>query len=133
MNLGQFIETYQAAITQAVLRTYPPVYTAQNRDQWGFDLRQMRRRPLGAQSDAIRAVAVSLQRHRGTNLVGEMGTGKTTIGAAAAYLAGFSSVLVLCPPHCRPTGEDSFSAVLRRLMKARRMSGPSVTAVKIPH
>jgi SNF2 family DNA or RNA helicase len=99
MNLAGFIETYQAAITQAVLRTYPPVYTAQNRDQWGFDLRQMRRRPLGAQSDAIRAVAVSLQRHRGTNLVGEMGTGKTTIGTAAAYLAGFSSVLVLCPPH----------------------------------
>jgi hypothetical protein len=44
-------------------------------------------------------VAVSLQQHRGTNLVGEMGTGKTTIGTAAAYLAGFSSVLVLCPPH----------------------------------
>lgn len=99
MNLVQFIETYQDAITQAVLRTYPPVYTAQNRDQWGIDLRQMRRRPLGAQSDAIRAVAVSLQRHRGTNLVGEMGTGKTTIGTAAACLAGFSSVLVLCPPH----------------------------------
>lgn len=28
-----------------------------------------------------------------------MGTGKTTIGAAAAHLAGFRSVLVLCPPH----------------------------------
>lgn len=25
---------------------------------------------------------------------------------------------------CRQTGEDSFSAVLRRLMKARRMSAP---------
>lgn len=99
MNLTQFIETYQDAITQAVLRTYPPVYTARNRDEWGFDLRRLRRRPLGAQGDAIRAVAVSLRRHRGTNLVGEMGTGKTTIGAAAAHLAGFTSVLVLCPPH----------------------------------
>ena len=91
MNLTQFIETYQDAITQAVLRTYPPVYTARNRDEWGFDLRRLRRRPLGAQGDAIRAVAVSLRRHRGTNLVGEMGTGKTTIGAAAAHLAGFNS------------------------------------------
>jgi len=99
MNLAQFIETYQDAITQAVLRTYPPVYTARNRDEWGFDLHQLRRRPLGAQGDAIRAVAVSLRRHRGTNLVGEMGTGKTTIAAGAAYLAGFTSVLVLCPPH----------------------------------
>jgi hypothetical protein len=99
MNLAQFIETYQDAITRAVLRTYPPVYTARNRDEWGFDLSRLRRRPLGAQGDAIRAVAVSLGRHRGTNLVGEMGTGKTTIAAAAAYLAGFKSVLVLCPPH----------------------------------
>ncbi len=99
MNLSQFIETFQEAITRAVLRTYPPLYSARNRHQWGFDLRRLRRRPLGAQGDAIRAVALSLQRHRGTNLVGEMGTGKTTIAAAAAHLAGFRRVLVLCPPH----------------------------------
>jgi hypothetical protein len=99
MELFQLIETFQEAITRAVLRTYPPLYSARNRHQWGFDLRRLRRRPLGAQGDAIRAVALSLQRHRGTNLVGEMGTGKTTIAAAAAYLAGFRRVLVLCPPH----------------------------------
>lgn len=99
MNLARFIETYQDAITQAVVRTYPPVYSARNRDEWGFDVRRLRRQPLGAQGDTIRAVAVSLQRHRGTNLVGEMGTGKTTIAAAAAYLAGSQRVLVLCPPH----------------------------------
>lgn len=28
-----------------------------------------------------------------------MGTGKTMIGASAAYLAGFRRILVLCPPH----------------------------------
>lgn len=99
MNLARFIETFREAITRAVLRTYPPLYSARNRHQWGFDLQRLRRRPLGAQGDAIRAVALSLQRHRGTNLVGEMGTGKTTIAAAAAYLAGFLRVLVLCPPH----------------------------------
>jgi hypothetical protein len=99
VNLARFIETFQEAITRAVLRTYPPLYSARNRHQWGFDLRRLRRRPLGAQGDAIRAVALSLQRHRGTNLVGEMGTGKTTIAAAAAHLAGFRRVLVLCPPH----------------------------------
>ncbi|HXH20629.1 MAG TPA: helicase-related protein [Dehalococcoidia bacterium] len=99
MNLARFIETFQETITRAVLRTYPPLYTARNRHQWGFDLRRLRRRPLGAQGDAIRAVALSLQRHRGTNLVGEMGTGKTTIAAAAAHLAGSRRALVLCPPH----------------------------------
>ena len=31
-----------------------------------------------------------------------MGTGKTFIGAAAAHMAGFRRVLVLCPPHLVP-------------------------------
>jgi len=98
-GLPEFLDTYQDAITRAVLAAYPPIYSARNRYDWGFDLTRLRRSPLGAQADAIRAVAVSLRQHRGTNLVGEMGTGKTTIGAAAAYLAGFKRIIVLCPPH----------------------------------
>ena len=31
-----------------------------------------------------------------------MGTGKTFIGAAAAYMAGFQRILVICPPHLVP-------------------------------
>lgn len=54
---------------------------------------------MGAQADAIRACTLSLRTHRATNVVGEMGTGKTTIGAAAGALAGFRRILVLCPPH----------------------------------
>lgn len=81
------------------MKAYPPLYSAHSRDELGFDLRRLGRRPMGAQADAIRACALSLQRHRATNLVGEMGTGKTTIGTAAAALAGFERILVLCPPH----------------------------------
>src|SRR5207253_7292170 len=35
----------------------------------------------------------------GTNVVGEMGTGKTMIACSAAFLAGMRRVLVICPPH----------------------------------
>jgi hypothetical protein len=56
-----------------VLAAYQPLYTAHSRDEWGFDLTLLRRRPLGAQGDAIRALALSLQRHHGTNLLDEMG------------------------------------------------------------
>ncbi|MEX2554064.1 MAG: DEAD/DEAH box helicase family protein, partial [Actinomycetota bacterium] len=98
-TLPELLTEHGEAITRAVLRAYPPVYTARTRDDWGFDLTKLKRRPMGAQGDAIRAAAVSLQRHRGTNVVGEMGTGKTMIGASAAYVAGFRRVLVLCPPH----------------------------------
>ena len=53
------------------------------------------------QEDAIRGAALSLEAHRGTTVVGEMGTGKTFI-AAAAHMAGFRRILVLCPPHLVP-------------------------------
>ena len=97
MNLAGSIETYQQQLHSSYARIRRS--TRHRTVTTGLRPPTDGRRPLGAQSDAIRAVAVSLQRHRGTNLVGEMGTGKTTIGTAAAYLAGFSSVLVLCPPH----------------------------------
>ncbi len=99
MNLAELIDRYNNAITRAVVRTYPPVYDAEARRACGFDLRRLLRRPLGAQGDAIRAIALSLQRGAGTNVVGEMGVGKSMLAVAAAYLAGFRRVLILCPPH----------------------------------
>jgi 16S rRNA G966 N2-methylase RsmD len=98
-GLSEFIERYQDAITEAVRRSYPPVYTAQNRDSWGIDLSGLKRRPLGAQADAIRAAVVSLQRNPGTIICGVMGTGKTYMGIAAAWLYGARRVIVICPPH----------------------------------
>ncbi len=99
MNLADFIDRYREAVTRAVIRTYPPVYDADVRLSCGFNLARLLRRPLGAQADAIRATALSLQRYAGTSVVGEMGVGKSMVAVAAAYLAGFRRVLILCPPH----------------------------------
>jgi superfamily II DNA or RNA helicase len=87
------------AIADAVVRTYPPIYDAETRRTCGFDLRRLLRKPLGAQADAIRATALSLQRQRATIVVGEMGVGKSFAAAAAAYLAGSRRVFLVCPPH----------------------------------
>ena len=96
MNLGEFIDKFKEAIARRVVESYPPLYRpSDNRDKLPYLLRK----PLGAQADAIRGAALSLKAHRGTTVVGEMGTGKTFIGAAAAYTAGFRRVLVICPPH----------------------------------
>ncbi len=99
MNLAQFLTRYRDALSAAVVRTYPPLYDAETRRTCGFDLRQLLRRPLGGQADAIRATALSLRLHRRTSVVGEMGSGKSLVAAAAAYLAGCQRVLVVCPPH----------------------------------
>jgi len=96
MNLGEFIDTYKDAIAQRVVESYPPLYRPS--DQEG-SIPHLLRTPLGAQEDAIRGAALSLQSQRGTTVVGEMGTGKTFIGAAAAHMARFKRILVLCPPH----------------------------------
>ncbi len=96
MNLGEFIDTYRDAITERVIASYPPVYSPATDSR---SMPRLLRQPLGAQEDAIRGAALSLQSQRGTTVVGEMGTGKTFIGTAAAHLAGFRRVLVLCPPH----------------------------------
>jgi MoxR-like ATPase len=86
VKLAAFLDEAHEAIADAVLRAYPPLYNAETRRSCGFDVRRLGRRPLGAQADAIRAVALSVQRQPGTILVGEMGVGKSTIAAAAAYL-----------------------------------------------
>ena len=96
MNLGEFIDTYRDAITERVIASYPPVYSPATDSR---PMPRLLRTPLGAQEDAIRGAALSLESQRGTTVVGEMGTGKTFIGTAAAHLAGFRRVLVLCPPH----------------------------------
>ena len=96
MNLTGFIETFKEAIAQRVVESYPPLYRPSEN---GGKLPRLLRTPMGAQADAIRGAALSLEAHRGTTVVGEMGTGKTFIGAAAAHMAGFQKVLVLCPPH----------------------------------
>ena len=96
MNLGDFIDTYKDAIAQRVVESYPPLYRPSEN---GRRLPRLLRKPLGAQADAIRGAALSLQTYQGTTVVGEMGTGKTFIAAAAAHMAGFQRILVLCPPH----------------------------------
>ena len=96
MDLAEFIDTYRDAIAQRVVESYPPRYRPSEN---GRPLPQLLRSPLGVQTDAIRAAALSLDTHRGTTVVGEMGTGKTFIAASAAHMAGFRRVLVLCPPH----------------------------------
>ena len=99
MNLGGFIDTFKDAIAKRVVESYPPLYRPSEN---GGTLPRLLRKPLGAQADAIRGAALSLKAHRGTTVVGEMGTGKTFIGAAAAYMAGFERVLIICPPHLVP-------------------------------
>ncbi|MCC6175806.1 MAG: DEAD/DEAH box helicase family protein, partial [Chloroflexi bacterium] len=99
MNLADLLDQYGEAIARTVIESYPPLYDGDVRRSASADLRRLLRRPLGAQVDAINATALSLKQSSGTFVVGEMGTGKSYIAAAAAYLAVCRRILVVSPPH----------------------------------
>ena len=92
--IGKFIDEHQEAVIQRVMDVYAPLY----RPKPG-DVPELVRVPLGRQADAVGGMAQSLRDNRGTVVVGEMGTGKTFLAAAAAHAAGLDRTLVLCPPH----------------------------------
>ena len=96
MNLSQFIDTYRDSITRQIIDHYPPLYRPSADERV---LPKLNRRPMAGQENAIRGAALSLQSQPGSVIVGEMGCGKTFIGAAASHMAGFQRVLVLAPPH----------------------------------
>lgn len=96
-TLADFIDLHRDAITRRLIESYPPMY--QTESVFRQPLPDLLRKPLGAQEHALGGVILSLRENRGTIVVGEMGTGKTFIGASAVYGAGLRSALVLCPPH----------------------------------
>ena len=101
MNLGGFIDTFKDAIAKRVVESYPPLYRPSEN---GGTLPRLLRKPLGAQADAIRGAALSLKAHRGTTVVGEMGTGKTFIGAAARTWRASSASSSSARPTWCPSG-----------------------------
>ncbi|MYH67338.1 MAG: hypothetical protein F4152_01840 [Dehalococcoidia bacterium] len=132
MDLSEFIDAYREPIARRVVESYPPRYRP---SEQGRPLPRLLRAPLGAQADAIRGAALSLEAQRGTTVVGEMGTGKTFIAASAAHMAGFERVLVLCPPHLTrkwkreveetvPGARAVIVASITDLERLRTMAGP---------
>ena len=140
MSLSTFLDRYRAPITKAVNRTYPPRYSAALAPTLGYDLTRLGRRPLGAQAHAIRATALALREGPSATIVGEMGCGKSFVGAAAAFFSGARRILILCPPHltrkwvreirARPAG-DPRSA--RAAAGAPRAARPTVGAARSRH
>ena len=90
-KIGEFLAQHREALLASVERAFPPrVKTPEN-------LPRIKRRYLGRQDLAVAGALEALKRGKAAFVVGEMGTGKTTVGAAVA--SAFPRTLVLCPPH----------------------------------
>ena len=94
---------YRERIIERIIEQYPPLFDERVGREMGGRmnaiLAEFGRSPLNGQLAAILQVAMSMEQRRGTTLVGEMGTGKTTMSVMASRLAGMRTALVICPPH----------------------------------
>ncbi len=104
MPISQFVADFRLSLLDAVRAQNPPIYDGEPHAQRELLLDQLSRQPFKAQREVIQAACSLLVEANQPSAVinGEMGTGKTMMAIAAAWLlhhAGYPRALVVCPPH----------------------------------
>lgn len=138
-GLADFMKAHGDEIASHVLQTYYPRYNLDPTpaetaalDQIGRDRKplpgQTNAGLLPAQRHAAAAMARAIKSHGVGNLQGEMGLGKTTIGAAVIELLDAYPALIICPPHLAPKWQREIEEVIpnahaRELRRIGRASG----------
>ncbi|MGD9100447.1 MAG: DUF6094 domain-containing protein, partial [Anaerolineae bacterium] len=112
-GLTAFMKAHGDKIAGHILQTYEPLYnlTPTADEQAVVDRLGTERKPLPGQAKAgllptqkhaAIAMARAIRAHGVGNLQGEMGVGKTTIGASVLELLDAYPAIVICPPHLVP-------------------------------
>ncbi len=103
ISLKDFLSEFSEELKDRVKSELKPLYDPKNRDVLDIKrasrLDNLKRKLFPAQEDAVLAVTKGFQVARGETLCGEMGTGKTIMALAVAYLLDAKRVLVMCPGH----------------------------------
>ncbi len=137
-QLEAFLKQWIAPLTKAVTQQYKPVYQF---DRNGYTdilqtLNQTRTIPntngmrglLPAQQHAVAAIATRLDKRylnaKDALLIGEMGSGKSAMGAAVAACLRAKRVIVMCPPHLTAKWEREIKHVIPnvRVMQLKQIS-----------
>ncbi len=119
MTLEDVLKHYGPDLLRVMREQCPALYEPE-RDAASLELAPVSRRLFNAQADAARAILALLggnaatprqRRRKGAVLLGEIGSGKTTV--VSSVLATISRrPLVLCPPHLLQSWTDEVAAVL---------------------
>jgi len=97
-DLVSYLQTFKAEINHAAQQTAPPLHVPG--DDLDPRMDELNRQPYRAQADVIQATLKALETRSGVYICGEMGTGKTLIGATIPYLSRQDArTLILCPGH----------------------------------
>lgn len=125
-GLERFLQKWIGNLTDVVAKDYPPVYQFNMNGYSRIINRLSKQRPipgmvdqngrsksglLPAQKHATAAALTRLETENDVIIIGEMGTGKTTIAAAIAAGRNAQRTIVLCPPHLVDKWQREFKAV----------------------
>ncbi|MGB6063619.1 MAG: DEAD/DEAH box helicase, partial [Desulfomonilaceae bacterium] len=138
-NLSDYIRTFGSSINEKVNTKHPPLFMPGT--EWHPKLLRSLRAPFQGQGDAIMGVVETLRHQDSAFVVGEMGTGKTLIGALIPWVITDSPrVLVMCPGHLtgkwkreiEMTVPDAEVSIVRNLSDAMAIDAEAVTAGSKP-
>jgi len=99
-ELPQFLMTWLPELTKAIQNDFSPVYT--------FNLGKYKSRIgnratlMAAQKHIVAAAATRFEKHDDCIIVGEMGTGKTRMGAVLIAACKYKRVIIVVPSHLVP-------------------------------
>jgi hypothetical protein len=99
-DVNEYLRTFGRALAHKIQVEAEPLFKPGN--QWHPRMNKLLRKPFQAQADAIQGAVETLRKHNHVMCIGEMGVGKTLIGAAVPYIMENGHpprVLVMCPGH----------------------------------
>ena len=109
MSLKEFLDEYGESMAEKVTKELRVIHDpiSEKEKEISELLVDMKKKPFPSQAEIIKACYKSLiSGNRAVYTVCEMGTGKTLMSIATAYilckLKGIRRVLVICPPHLVP-------------------------------
>ncbi len=122
--LKDFLVEYKDILGTKLRNDLVPLFNPNNKDQWDKEqserLKNLKRTLYPEQVNAVVAITKGYQTKKSIILTAEMGSGKTIMALAAAYLIGAHRILVMCPGHLvrkwiREAGETIPGIICRNL------------------
>jgi len=99
-DVNGYLQAFGGALAKKIQVEAEPLFKPGN--EWHPRMNQLKRKPFQAQADAIQGAVETLHSHNHVMCIGEMGVGKTLIGAAVPFImenGHLPRVLVMCPSH----------------------------------
>jgi Uncharacterised methyltransferase family (DUF6094) len=144
LSVADLLEHYQASLSRVMAEQCPVTYDP-SRDADAVPLPEVARRPFEAQAHAARALVRLLggpeakpaggggrhgwraalarsRRGKAAFLLGEIGSGKTTVALIAAKAIGARKALALCPPHLLTSWQNEVASTLGPAGAVRMLS-----------